>query len=266
MNLLSFQFPDLPGFQSCQLVHQLDFERHARLFVQLKNLSPSDGGSHCLTVSTINCLDNTIKVYDSAYTMRKDQEDIPIEKVKSEKDLGVIIDNKLTFTKHINSKIKIANRNLGIIFRTFTYIDKDIFLNSFKSLVHPHLEYASTVWCPVFKKDRVAIENVQTRATKLVSSISHLPYSERLRALGLPSLEYRWERADVIQVYKILHDTDKVDKNKLFTLSEFTSTRGHSLKLFKLRSKIASEYDQEIPQSQTADNPMAPRGRAAQPS
>ena len=31
-------------------------------------------------------------------------------------------------------------------------------------------------------------------------------------------------------------------------------------------SKIVSEYDQEIPQSQTADNPMAPRGRAAQPS
>ena len=30
--------------------------------------------------------------------------------------------------------------------------------------------------------------------------------------------------------------------------------------------KIVSEYDQEIPQSQTAGNPMAPRGRAAQPS
>ena len=30
--------------------------------------------------------------------------------------------------------------------------------------------------------------------------------------------------------------------------------------------QIVSEYDQEIPQSQTADNPMAPRGRAAQPS
>ena len=29
---------------------------------------------------------------------------------------------------------------------------------------------------------------------------------------------------------------------------------------------IVSEYDQEIPQSQTADNPMAPRGSAAQPS
>ena len=118
---------------------------------------------------------------NQTYTMRKDQEELPIEKVESEKDLGVIIDNKLTFTKHINSKIKIANRNLGLIFRTFTCIDKEIFLNLFKSLVRPHLEYASTVWCPVFKKNRVAIENVQRLATKLVTSISHLPYSERLR-------------------------------------------------------------------------------------
>ena len=56
--------------------------------------------------------------------------------------------------------------------------------------------------------------------------------------MGLPSLEYRRERADVIQVYKILHDMDKVDKNKLFTLSEYTSIRGHSLKLFKRRSRL----------------------------
>ena len=32
------------------------------------------------------------------------------------------------------------------------------------------------------------------------------------------------------------------------------------------RLRIVSEYDQEIPQSQTADNPVAPRGRAARPS
>ena len=31
-------------------------------------------------------------------------------------------------------------------------------------------------------------------------------------------------------------------------------------------TEIVSEYDQEIPQSQTADNPVATRGRAAQPS
>ena len=40
--------------------------------------------------------------------------------------------------------------------------------NSFKSIVRLHLEYASTVWFPVFKKDKVTIENVQRRAKKLV--------------------------------------------------------------------------------------------------
>ena len=34
----------------------------------------------------------------------------------------------------------------------------------------------------------------------------------------------------------------------------------------QLYLRMVSEYDQELPQSQTADNPMAPRGRAAQPS
>ena len=34
----------------------------------------------------------------------------------------------------------------------------------------------------------------------------------------------------------------------------------------RLGIKIVSEYDQEITQSQTADNPVAPQGRAAQPS
>ena len=36
--------------------------------------------------------------------------------------------------------------------------------------------------------------------------------------------------------------------------------------VIKCSIKIVSEYDQEIPQSQTVDNPVAPRGRAAQPS
>ena len=48
------------------------------------------------------------------------------------------------------------------------------------------------------KKDKIAIENVQHRATKLVKSTSHMSYSERLQILGLPSLEYRRERADFI--------------------------------------------------------------------
>ena len=75
-----------------------------------------------------------------------------IEKVANEKDFGVIIDNKLTFRDHITSKVNLANRNLGIIFRTFTFLDTEIFLYLYKSLVRPHLEYATVVWSPLYKK------------------------------------------------------------------------------------------------------------------
>ena len=78
-----------------------------------------------------------------------------LECADSEKDLGVIIDKSLSFGEHISSKISIANRNLGLIFRTFTYMDKDMFLNLFKSLVRPYLEYATSVWAPQFKQEKI---------------------------------------------------------------------------------------------------------------
>ena len=89
-----------------------------------------------------------------------------IEKVANEKDMGVIIDSKLTFRDQITSKVNLANRNLGIIFRTYTFLDTEIVLNLYKSLVRPHLEYATFVWSPLYKKDRIAIENVQRRASR----------------------------------------------------------------------------------------------------
>ena len=128
------------------------------------------------------------------------------KKYQVKKDLGVIMDKALEFSEHINTRINKANRNLGIVFRTFTYMHKEMFLNLYKSIVRPHLEYAVMVCTPLFKKDMIAIENVQRRATKLVSSIINLTYQGRLKCLGLPSLEYKRKRADLIEVFKIMND------------------------------------------------------------
>ena len=72
----------------------------------------------------------------------------------------------------------------------------------------------------------------------MVKCVQHLPYHERLRSLGLLNLEYRRKRADMVQVYKILHNIDKVDKDKLFQMATYSTTRGHSLKLFKRRNRL----------------------------
>ena len=174
---------------------------------------------------------------DTQYSMSLDQDEIAIKRVTSEKDLGVTFDEKLIFREHISKIVSLANRNLGLIFKSFTYISREMFLDLYKSLVRPHLEYCTPVWSPMFKKDSIVLENVQRRATRLVNSLSGLTYENRLRALGIPTLEYRRLRADVVEVYKILNQIDRIDPKKFFTWSNLP-TRGNSLKIFKRRSRL----------------------------
>ena len=53
------------------------------------------------------------------------------------------------------------------------------------------------------------IENVQIRATKLVDGLKDLSYEERLRKLNLPTLTFRRERGDMIEVFNHIHRYDK---------------------------------------------------------
>ena len=122
--------------------------------------------------------------------MNTGHETIEIKKVTSEKDLGVIIDQSLNFSKHINEKVNKANRNFGIIFRAFTNKDwHDMFRNLYCALHNP-CQTTFEICTPLFKKGMMVIENVLRRATKLVSSVKNLSYPERLRKLGFPSHEY----------------------------------------------------------------------------
>jgi hypothetical protein len=59
-----------------------------------------------------------------------------------------------------------------------------------ESIVRPHLEYGSSVWSVIYKKEAIQLENVQRRATKLIKNIQHKTYTQRLKHLGLPSLHY----------------------------------------------------------------------------
>ena len=71
----------------------------------------------------------------SSYYMTVNGEPDQIKKVEEQKDLGVIIDNKLKFVPHIQAMVNKANRNLVIIKRTFKYLDKSVFSNPYKAIV-----------------------------------------------------------------------------------------------------------------------------------
>ena len=68
------------------------------------------------------------------HTMQTNNGEIKVQKVTSEKDLGVTFDPNLKFTDHINNK---ANRNVGLIFRTFKFMDRNMILSIYKSVVRP---------------------------------------------------------------------------------------------------------------------------------
>ena len=121
----------------------------------------------------------------TTYTMKSGQEQIEIEKCIKGKRSECYHGQELKLSEHIRIKINKANHNLGIVFK---YMDKEMFLFSYKSIVRHHLEYPVTMCTPLFK-DMIATENGQSRATKLVSTISHLTYQARLNCLGLPFLE-----------------------------------------------------------------------------
>ena len=166
---------------------------------------------------------------------------VTLESVESEKDIGVTIDAKLNFEKHIQTQVIKANQIVGIIRRSFKYLDFKTFCLLFKSLVRPILEYASSVWNPYKTKDIEAIENVQRRATKMLPDMKDLTYEERLKKLKLPSLRYRRLRGDMIETFKIVTEIyDKRVTEDLLPInkSTFHQTRGHSLKLTKNRSRL----------------------------
>jgi hypothetical protein len=48
--------------------------------------------------------------------------------------------------------------------------------------------------------------------------IQHLSYGDRLRNLGLPTLQYRRIRADLVETYKIINNVDKVDYQHILNL------------------------------------------------
>ena len=118
----------------------------------------------------------------------------PLPTVELEKDLGVFVDDHLKFHDHTAAVVAKANRILAIISKSFANLDLLMFPILYKVLVRPILEYGNVVWGPFFVTDQIAIEKVQRRATKLVTSIRELPYNERLSTLKLPSLYYRRRR------------------------------------------------------------------------
>ena len=175
------------------------------------------------------------------YTLQEKDQVIKLQQIEEEKDLSVYVTNDLKVAKQCQEAAKKAMNVLRTIKRHFSQINEPTFLILYKSYVRPHLEYCVQAWSPHFKKDIECLEQVQRRATKLISSFKNVSYEDRLRKLKLTTLEKRRLRGDLIETFKLITDRENVDKHQFFDIcTSAYKSRGHQYKLSVKRNRLTT--------------------------
>ncbi|CAM5079111.1 unnamed protein product [Eretmochelys imbricata] len=163
-----------------------------------------------------------------------------LEVIEEKKDLGVLVDHRMTMSRQCDMAVKKANVVLECIRRGNSSRDKEVLIPLYKALVRLHLEYCVQFWCPMFKKDEFKLEQVQRRATRTIRGMENLPYERRRNELGLFSLTKRRLRRDMIAIYKYIRSINTTEGEELFTFSTNvdTGTNEYKLAIRKFRLEI----------------------------
>jgi len=148
-----------------------------------------------------------------------------------EKDLGVLVDDKLKTTKQCVLAAWKVNRILGYIKRSMARRSSDVILHLYSALVRPHLESSVQLRSPQYRKDVNLLDRVQRSGTKMIQVLKHLSYEDRPRELGLFHLEKRRLKGDLIAAFQYLKGAYKKDGEGLFTRTWRDRTRGNGFKL-----------------------------------
>ena len=156
-----------------------------------------------------------------------------LNSVEQERDLGVIIHQNGKSSAQCSVAAMKANQVLGMIKRNIKWKNMGVMVRLYKALVRPRIEYCVQAWNPNLEKDKILLERVQRRATKMIVGLGNMSYEERLKRTGLTTLEERRKRGDLIETFKMVKGLNDVDYTKFFQISVHNKTRGNSLKLEK---------------------------------
>ena len=111
-----------------------------------------------------------------------------------------------SFNSHIQNITTSAGRSLGFLKRNMRSKNPELKEMAYKTLVHPLVEYSSSVWSPYTKSNIARLETVQRRAARWTLS-EYSPYASvkhMFQSLGWRSLEQRRDFAYFTRSYTVL--------------------------------------------------------------
>ena len=106
----------------------------------------------------------------------------------AEKDLGILVDEKLNVSHHSGLAALKANSVMDCIRRGVASRERKMIVPLYSALVRHHLKYGIVIWGPQHKKDMEWVQ-ICLNGTNMIRGLEYLSYEERLRELRLFSLE-----------------------------------------------------------------------------
>ena len=156
--------------------------------------------------------------------------DTSLRRVSEIRDLGVILDSKLTFKKQIDRIVSSGQTILGFMKRRAKeFVDPYLTKKLFNTLVLPVIEYVSPIWAPYREVDIKRIESIQKQF--LIFALRHLgfsgpqlpSYKSRLLLIDMIPLESRRRMASGLLAFDLIKGTITVEELRV-RISDNAST------------------------------------------
>ena len=147
----------------------------------------------------------------------------------SVKLLGIEIDNKLSFEKHISNICKKASNQLNAICRPETFMrhkEKEAITNTF---VHSNFDYGCLIWHFSSKKSQNKVEKIHERSLKFLLNDYLSSYAERLEKSTSVTMETKRFCTMAYEFFKILNNLNPVFMKGIFHYSPNVTHKKHNL-------------------------------------